>query len=233
MRSDGLGKCIGLRRNGGAVEGVMILGGALVLDARADFAARVVAYSLGETPARSIAAPVPAGGIRLCRAASFTCRRLLSSRCSSLPLRRLPPRPERPSQCRLLVSSHDSERRRRRRGDRRGRVLVIHDAGSRPGQPDRGGPRRYRRFLGGELANLGHDYYSAGMVPVSDVVQSSCGQFGPYDNPAAYCPLDDSVYYSVPLGQEIQATVGDYAWITVLPTNGATTCRSFSGSSRS
>jgi predicted metalloprotease len=71
-------------------------------------------------------------------------------------------------------------------------------------------------FWAGELANLGHDYYAAGMVPVTDVVQSSCGQFGPYDNPAAYCPVDDSVYYSVPLGQEIQTTVGDYAWITVL-----------------
>jgi len=71
-------------------------------------------------------------------------------------------------------------------------------------------------FWAGELANLGHDYYSAGMVPVTDVVQSSCGQFGPYDNPAAYCPVDDSVYYSVPLGQDIQATVGDYAWVTVL-----------------
>ena len=71
-------------------------------------------------------------------------------------------------------------------------------------------------FWAGELANLGHDYYSAGIIPVADVVYSSCGQFGPYDNPAAYCPLDDSVYYSVPLGQDIQATVGDYAWITVL-----------------
>ena len=71
-------------------------------------------------------------------------------------------------------------------------------------------------FWAGELANLGHDYYSAGMVPVTDVVQSSCGQFGPYDNPAAYCPVDDTVYYSVPLGQDIQTTVGDYAWITVL-----------------
>ena len=71
-------------------------------------------------------------------------------------------------------------------------------------------------FWAGELANLGHDYYSAGMIPVTDVVQSSCGQFGPYDNPAAYCPFDDSVYYSVPLGQDIQANVGDYAWITVL-----------------
>jgi len=71
-------------------------------------------------------------------------------------------------------------------------------------------------FWAGELANLGHDYYSAGTVPVSDVVQSSCGEFGPYDNPAAYCPVDDSVYYSVPLAQEIQTTVGDYAWITIL-----------------
>jgi predicted metalloprotease len=71
-------------------------------------------------------------------------------------------------------------------------------------------------FWAGELANLGHDYYAAGMIPVVEAVQSSCGQFGPYDNPAAYCPIDDSVYYSVPLGQEIQTTVGDYAWITVL-----------------
>jgi uncharacterized protein len=71
-------------------------------------------------------------------------------------------------------------------------------------------------FWAGELLNLGRDYYAAGIIPVADVVYSSCGQFGPYDNPAAYCPLDDSVYYSVPLGQEIQTTVGDYAWITVL-----------------
>src|SRR4051794_22312624 len=71
-------------------------------------------------------------------------------------------------------------------------------------------------FWAGELANLGHDYYSAGTIPVSDVVYSSCGQFGPYDNPAAYCPLDDTVYYSVPLAQDIQTSVGDYAWITVL-----------------
>ncbi len=71
-------------------------------------------------------------------------------------------------------------------------------------------------FWAGELANLGYDYYAAGMVPVADIVYSSCGQFGPYDNPAAYCPLDQAVYYSVPLGQDIQTTVGDYAWITVL-----------------
>ena len=71
-------------------------------------------------------------------------------------------------------------------------------------------------FWAGEFATLGYDYYAAGMVPVADVVYSSCGQFGPYDNPAAYCPLDQAVYYSVPLGQEIQTTVGDYAWITVL-----------------
>ncbi|MBA3450833.1 MAG: neutral zinc metallopeptidase [Chloroflexia bacterium] len=71
-------------------------------------------------------------------------------------------------------------------------------------------------FWAGELANLGYDYYAAGMVPVADVVYSSCGQFGPYDNPAAFCPLDDAVYYSVPLGQDIQTSVGDYAWITVL-----------------
>ena len=71
-------------------------------------------------------------------------------------------------------------------------------------------------FWAGELASIGRDYYAAGIIPVSDVVYSSCGQFGPYDNPAAYCPLDDSVYYSVPLGQDIQASVGDYAWITVL-----------------
>jgi predicted metalloprotease len=71
-------------------------------------------------------------------------------------------------------------------------------------------------FWAGEAANLGYDYYAAGMVPVSDIVYSSCGQFGPYDNPAAYCPLDESIYYSVPLGVDIQASVGDFAWITVL-----------------
>lgn len=71
-------------------------------------------------------------------------------------------------------------------------------------------------FWAGELAATGADYYAAGTVRVSEVVYSGCGQFGPYDNPAAYCPVDDSVYWSVPLGQEIQTTVGDFAWITVL-----------------
>jgi predicted metalloprotease len=71
-------------------------------------------------------------------------------------------------------------------------------------------------FWAAELGALGHNYYAAGIIPVADIVHSSCGQFGPYDNPAAFCPLDDSVYYSVPLGQEIQTTVGDFAWITVL-----------------
>jgi predicted metalloprotease len=71
-------------------------------------------------------------------------------------------------------------------------------------------------FWAAELGALGYDYYAAEIVPISETVASSCGQFGPYDNPAAYCPLDESVYYSVPLGQDIQATVGDFAWITVL-----------------
>jgi uncharacterized protein len=71
-------------------------------------------------------------------------------------------------------------------------------------------------FWAEELAARGDDYYAAGIVPVSEVVYSSCGNFGPYDNPAAFCPLDDSVYYSVPLGQDIQTTIGDFAWITVL-----------------
>jgi predicted metalloprotease len=71
-------------------------------------------------------------------------------------------------------------------------------------------------FWAGELGNQGYDYYAAGMVPVSEAVSSSCGEFGPYDNPAAYCPLDQAVYYSVPLGVDIQASVGDFAWITVL-----------------
>ena len=71
-------------------------------------------------------------------------------------------------------------------------------------------------YWAGELGTLGYDYYAAGMIPVSDIVQSSCGQFGPYDNPAAYCPLDESIYYSLLLGADIQATVGDFAWITVL-----------------
>jgi predicted metalloprotease len=71
-------------------------------------------------------------------------------------------------------------------------------------------------FWAGELGNMGYDYYAAGMIPVSDIVYSSCGEFGPYDNPAAYCPLDEALYYSAPLSQEIQTTVGDFAWITVL-----------------
>ncbi len=71
-------------------------------------------------------------------------------------------------------------------------------------------------FWAAEFAAQGNDYYAAAIVPVAEVTASSCGDFGPYDNPAAYCPLDDSVYYSVPLSQEIQTTVGDFAWITVL-----------------
>jgi hypothetical protein len=71
-------------------------------------------------------------------------------------------------------------------------------------------------FWSGELGTQGFNYYAAGITPVADVVQSSCGPFGPYDNPAAYCPLDDTVYVSVPLAQQIQSDVGDFAWITIL-----------------
>lgn len=71
-------------------------------------------------------------------------------------------------------------------------------------------------FWAEQFAANGDDYYAAGIVPVSEVVYSSCGNFGPYDNPAAFCPTEDAVYYSIPLGQDIQTTVGDFAWITVL-----------------
>jgi predicted metalloprotease len=71
-------------------------------------------------------------------------------------------------------------------------------------------------FWAGEFANDGLDYYAAGIVPVTDVTHSSCGDFGPYDNPAAYCPIDDTVYVSVPLGKDIRTNVGDFAWIAVL-----------------
>ena len=71
-------------------------------------------------------------------------------------------------------------------------------------------------FWTNEFALNGNDYWAAGIVPVAETVYSTCGPFGPYDNPAAYCPLDDSVYVSLPLGQEIQNSVGDFAWITIL-----------------
>lgn len=71
-------------------------------------------------------------------------------------------------------------------------------------------------FWAAEFAALGNDYYAAGIVPVAEEVFSSCGNFGPYDNPAAFCPVEDAVYYSIPLSQEIHTTIGDFAWITVL-----------------
>jgi predicted metalloprotease len=71
-------------------------------------------------------------------------------------------------------------------------------------------------FWAEEFAANGNDYYPAGIVPVTDVVYSTCGNFGPYDNPAAFCPPEDTVYYSVPLGTDIRTNVGDFAWITVL-----------------
>jgi uncharacterized protein len=71
-------------------------------------------------------------------------------------------------------------------------------------------------FWSTELGTQGLDYYAAAITPVTDVVQSGCGQFGAYDNPAAFCPIDDTVYVSVPLAQQIQGDVGDFAWITVL-----------------
>lgn len=71
-------------------------------------------------------------------------------------------------------------------------------------------------FWAEEFAANGDDYYAAGTVAVTEVVYSTCGNFGPYDNPAAYCPPEDTVYYSVPLGTDIRTNIGDFAWITVL-----------------
>lgn len=71
-------------------------------------------------------------------------------------------------------------------------------------------------FWSEEFALNGNNYYPAEIVPVTEVVASQCGDFGPYDNPAAFCPLEDIVYYSVPLSSDINTAVGDFAWITVL-----------------
>lgn len=71
-------------------------------------------------------------------------------------------------------------------------------------------------FWAEEFASRGVSYYAADIVPVSDTMTTNCGPFGPYDNPAAFCPLEDAIYYSVPLSSDVASTVGDFAWITVL-----------------
>lgn len=71
-------------------------------------------------------------------------------------------------------------------------------------------------FWAAEFAANGNAYYAAGLIPVTEELYSSCGTLGPYDNPAAFCPLEDAVYYSIPLSQDITTSVGDFAWITVL-----------------
>ncbi len=71
-------------------------------------------------------------------------------------------------------------------------------------------------FWAEEFAARGVSYYAADIVPVSDTMSTNCGPFGPYDNPAAFCPLEDAIYYSVPLSSDVTSTVGDFAWITVL-----------------
>ncbi len=71
-------------------------------------------------------------------------------------------------------------------------------------------------FWAEEFAARGVAYYAADIVPVSDTMTTNCGPFGPYDNPAAFCPLEDAIYYSVPLSSDVTAQVGDFAWITVL-----------------
>lgn len=71
-------------------------------------------------------------------------------------------------------------------------------------------------FWSEEFAARGATYYAADIVPVSDTMTTSCGPFGPYDNPAAFCPLEDAIYYSVPLSSDVTSQVGDFAWITVL-----------------
>ena len=71
-------------------------------------------------------------------------------------------------------------------------------------------------FWSAELGGEGFDYYAAGITPVSDVVQSSCGQFGPYDNPAAYCPLDDPSTSPCRWRSRFRPTSATFAWITIL-----------------
>ncbi|MCA9879738.1 MAG: neutral zinc metallopeptidase [Thermomicrobiales bacterium] len=71
-------------------------------------------------------------------------------------------------------------------------------------------------FWAEEFAARGVTYYAAEIVPVTDTMTTNCGPFGPYDNPAAFCPLEDAIYYSVPLSSDVSTQVGDFAWITVL-----------------
>ena len=142
-----------------AVEGVMILEG----DSRLGCSGRFrrgfpVAYSLGETPARSIAAPVPAGEIDYA-APRHSLAGALSSRCSSLPLRRLPQRLERPSRCRLLVSSHDSRKGVVEEEIAEDEFSSFTMPGLAPDNLTEAVLADIDAFWAGELANLGHDYY--------------------------------------------------------------------------
>ncbi|HEV2087713.1 MAG TPA: neutral zinc metallopeptidase, partial [Cryptosporangiaceae bacterium] len=62
----------------------------------------------------------------------------------------------------------------------------------------------------------GRTYVAPNVVPTYGPSSSSCGFIDPYLSPAAYCPIDQTVYYTPDWFDYFDYTIGDFAWITIL-----------------
>ncbi len=66
------------------------------------------------------------------------------------------------------------------------------------------------------FAAAGRSYAPPNVVAVSTLTYSSCDAIDPYLTPAAYCALDQTIYFSPNWFADLEYAIGDFAWITVM-----------------
>jgi uncharacterized protein len=73
-------------------------------------------------------------------------------------------------------------------------------------------------FWAHQFADLGLTYTSPQLVPVDGPLSTDCGELDPAVSPGAYCPANDTIYYSTmsvvdsPDADVLQATVLAHEW---------------------
>lgn len=66
------------------------------------------------------------------------------------------------------------------------------------------------------FAASGQPYTPPNVVAIETIAYSSCDAIDPYISPAAYCSLDQTIYFSPSWFSDVEYAIGDFAWITIM-----------------
>lgn len=71
------------------------------------------------------------------------------------------------------------------------------------------------RYWQAQFDAFGIPYRTASVNWVDLPTSSLCGQVDPINGPGSYCPLNETIYLSIPWYQQLMADGVDFAWVTV------------------